>query len=84
MNYQAIRQLKTKNKVIGIFPTLQEAHDTIKKDGATFMEFSYFGGFPVYTDTVKKRVYSIQGQVKGLEIVCSLDKKELSAFNFTI
>lgn len=82
MNYQVIKSLKTKNKLVKICDSLKEAHETIKEAGATFMELSYFGGFPVYADTVKKAVYQIQGQHKQLGFVLSLNKEELSKFDF--
>lgn len=83
MKYQAIRSLKTKNKVLKICDTLKEAHEVIIADGGNFMEFSYYGGFPVYVNTVTKKVWNIQGLAEGMGIVCSLNKEELSAFDFS-
>lgn len=80
--YQAIRRLKTKNKLLKLCDSLQEAHEVIKKDGGVFMEFSYFGGFPTYANSETGRVHQIQGQHAQLGIVMSLDKKELQSFNF--
>ncbi len=82
MKYQAIKSLKTKNKVLKICDTLAEAHEVIKNDGGNFMEFSYFGGFPVYVNTETKKVWNIQGLHETLGMVLSLNKEELSAFNF--
>ena len=75
MKYQALKQLKTKNKLLGVFKTLQEAHNFIRDTGATFMEFSYIGGFPVNVDTIKKRVFSIQG-LADIGVVCSIPDAE--------
>lgn len=82
MKYQAIRQLKTKNKLLKVCDSLKEAHETIKADGGVFFEFSYFGGFPTYCNTVTKRVHQIQGQHETLGIVLSLNNDELSKFDF--
>jgi hypothetical protein len=83
MKYQALKRLKTKSKLLKICDTLQEAHEVITSEGAKFQEFSYMGGFPLYKDD--KHTYSIQGAVMldvGGHIVCSLDPKELTFFNF--
>lgn len=83
MKYQAIKQLKTKSKLLKMCDTLQEAHNTIKNEGATFQGFSYMGGFPMYDGS--KHTYTIQGafMCKDGHIVCSLDDKEKATFNFT-
>jgi len=84
MKYQALKQLKTKSKLLKMCDTLQEAHDIItKENNATFKEFSYMGGFPVYRND--KHTFSIQGACMldvGGHIVCGLDTKELTNFNF--
>jgi len=84
MKYQALKQLKTKSKLLKMCDTLQEAHDIItKENNATFKEFSYRGCFPVYRND--KHTFSIQGAYildVGGHIVCSLDKQELLNFNF--
>lgn len=63
--------------------TLKEAHEAIKNEGAKFQKFAYMGGFPLYRN--EKNTFSIQGSVMmdlGGHIVCSLNDKELKAFNF--
>jgi len=84
MKYQAIKKLKTKRKVLKICDTLQEAHNTITAEGAKFHSFSYIGGFPIYERPEESghKYYTIQGLHDTLDIVLSLDKEELSAFNF--
>lgn len=83
MKYQAIQHLKTKNKLIKLCDTLQEAHDTLKEKQAVFDHFSYYGGFPIYHGD-KNKIYSVQGQHDTLGIVLSLNKEELKDFNFNI
>ncbi len=86
MKYQALKKLKTKNKLIKICDTLQEAHDIItKQEQAKFFEHSYYGGFPIYVKQVKDKegsIYSIQGLAEGINVMCSLNDKEKLAFNF--
>ena len=82
MKYQALKRLKTKNKLLKLCNTLQEAHETITTDGGKFREFSYIGGFPVYVNEATSKVYNIQGLHEVYNIVLGIDKKELSAFNF--
>jgi len=81
MKYQAIKELKTKRKTLGVYETLQEAHDTIKNAGATFSRLSYMGNFPMYKDD-KGYIYTIQGKHETAGIVQSINDEELSAFNF--
>lgn len=82
MKYQAIKHLKTygKAKVLGFFPTLQEAKEAILKEGAQFEGLSYIGNFPMYRN--EKYTFSIQGYVAmdiGGGVVCSIPQKELEA-----
>jgi hypothetical protein len=48
MKYQAIKHLKTKTKLLGLFDSLKETENEIKKTGARFENLSYYGGFPTY------------------------------------
>lgn len=80
MKYQVLKRLKTKSKLIKLCDTLQEAHDTMRAEGASFRELSYIGQFPVYTSD--KHTYNIQGLHEQLNIVLGLSKDELQAFNF--
>lgn len=82
MKYQALKQLKTKTKLLKLCDSLKEAHEVIKEDGGKFICFSYIGGFPAYRNEVYNRHYNIQGLVEGLNVMCSLNKEELSKFNF--
>jgi len=76
MKYQALKHLKTKAKVLKICDTIDEAKAIIKAEGAVFHDFSYMGGFPLFWKD-GTQLYSIQGMVKGLGIVCSIPKDEL-------
>lgn len=82
MKYQALKRLKTKTKLLKLCDTLKEAHEVITADGGNFVGFNYMGGFPVYANSATERTWSIQGQVEGLGIVCSINKDELQAFDF--
>lgn len=75
MRYQAIKHLKTKSNVLGVFKTLHEASDTIKTQGGRFTGLSYFGGFPTFEDSRGFR-YTIQGYSEAYGIVCSLPKED--------
>ena len=82
MKYQALKGLKTKTKILGIFNTLEEAHKAIIASGGVFKCFSYMGGFPAYIDD-KNYHYNIQGMVEiGAGVVCSIPPEELNQFNF--
>ncbi len=85
MKYQALKKLKTKTKLLKICDTLAEAHNVITADGAKFHSFSYMGGFPIYEIEKESghKYYSIQGLHETFGVVLSLNKDELSAFNFT-
>ena len=80
MKYQALKHLKTKSKLLGLFSTIEEAREAIRTADprAKFTGFSYIGGFPYFhdTETQDARPYTIQGQVHG--IVCSIKKEEAS------
>lgn len=86
MKYQAIKHNKTGTRLLGLFDTLHEAHERIRKEGGRYEGRSYIGGFPVFTDE-KRRTYSIQGGVEfsisnGVTtnlVVCSLNDRELVA-----
>ena len=80
MKYQALKGLKTKTKVLGIFDTLQEAHQVITMAGGIFQCFSYIGGWPAYSDN-KNYHYNIQG-LADIGVVCSIPKQELDQFDF--
>ena len=80
MKYQALKGLRTKTKVLGVFNTLNEAHQAIRDAGGVFKCFSYIGGFPAYIDD-KNYTYNIQGQA-DIGFVCSIPTDELSKFNF--
>ena len=80
MKYQALKGLKTKTKVLGIFDTLEEAHSAIVSVGGQFHGFSYMGGFPAYVDE-KNYHYNIQG-LADCGVVCSISQEKLAAFNF--
>ena len=84
MKYQALKKLKTKTKLMKMCDSLQEAHETIKAEGAKFHSFSYIGGFPIYEREKEsgKYYYSIQGFIEGLNVLSSIDKEELNKFNF--
>ena len=82
MKYQVLKGLKTKNKLIKLCDSLKEAHEVLKSIGAKFVELSYIGQFPVYTDG--KNTYNIQGLHTGYNIVLGLDKAELETFNFNL
>ena len=82
MKYQALKGLKTKTKVLGIFNTLSEAHQAIVKAGGRFECFSYMGGFPAYVDD-KNYHYNIQG-LADIGVVCSLSDEEKNKFNFNM
>ena len=87
MKYQALKRLKTKSKLLKLCDSLKEAHEFMKSEGAKFHSFSYIGNFPIYEREKEsgRSYYSIQGAVMlntGEHIVCSLDDKELKAFNF--
>lgn len=77
MKYQTIKHLKTKSKVLALSDSFAEAITAIPAPAA-FVELSYVGGFPVFTDA--KHYYSIQGQVEGLEIVCSLPEADTAPY----
>lgn len=77
MKYQTIKHLKTKSKVVALSDTLAEAIAAIPMP-ASFLELTYMGQFPIYNSA--KGVYSIQGQVKGLGIVCSLKKEDIASY----
>jgi len=83
MKYQVLRAYKTKNKLVKLCDSLQEAHNVIKKEGVPFMELSYIGNFPTYASSVNKKVFQIQGLHEGFNIVLGLAQKELDAFDFT-
>jgi hypothetical protein len=80
MKYQALKQLKTKNKLLKMCDTLKEAHEIIKADGGNFHNFSYIGGFPIYKSNTHH--YSIQGKHEAMGMVMSLSDSEKLAFNF--
>lgn len=82
IKYQAIKNLKTKSKLLKMCDTLKEAHKVLKAEGANFHDYSYMGGFPIYKSNTNH--YSIQDVVilDIGHIVCSIDDKELKAFNF--
>ena len=87
MKYQALKKLKTKTKLIKMCDTLKEAHEVITSEGAKFHSFGYIGGFPIYEREKEsgKYYYNIQGAMMldvGGHIVCSIDEKELKAFDF--
>lgn len=79
MQYQVIKHLKTKKKLIKLCDSLQEAINTINANGGRFNHLSYVGGFPVFRDD-HNHLFSIQGLVSN--IVCSINKKELELARF--
>lgn len=78
MKYQALKRLKTKNKLLKLCDTLAEAQSVIETTGARFLELSYVGQFPLFHDG--KHSYSIQGLNEDFGIVVSLAKDDLLAF----
>lgn len=81
MKYQALKQLKTKIKLLKMCDTLAEAHRTIQEAGGIFHSFSYVGGFPVYFKG-GTQPFSIQGYYEPMGVVCSIPQKELDDFIF--
>lgn len=78
MKYQFIQHLKTKSKVLALYDTLADCKKFISDQQLTFISLNYIGNFPVFNGNNK--VYSIQGLVEGLNIVCSLPKGEAESF----
>ncbi len=76
MQYQTIKHLKTKSKLISISDTFNAALREIPIP-AKFIELSYMGGFPIYTDG--KYTYSIQGR-SNIGIVCSLPEADVIGY----
>lgn len=76
MKYRVIQVLKTKLKTMGIFDTLEEAHQFLESIGATFRDISYYGGNPMYRKGDKN--FEINGFVRGMN--CSLDSSETTNF----
>lgn len=80
MKYQALKHLKTKSKLLGIFPTIADAREAIRQADprATRQGDSYMGGFPYYHDTATQdaRPYTIQGMNENYGIVCSIPAEE--------
>ena len=76
MKYQTIKHLKTKSKIIALSDTFSEALNIVPIP-AKFIELSYIGNFPVFTDG--KYTYSIQG-LADIGIVCSLPEKDLMGY----
>lgn len=78
MKYQALKHLKTKSKLLGMFDTIVEAREAIRLSDpqATRQGDSYIGGFPFYHDTTTQdaRPYTIQGSVAvgDRHVVCSI------------
>lgn len=80
MKYQVLKRLKTKNKLVKMCASLEEAMSVLKNLGAEFIELSYIGQFPTYKS--ETHYYQIQGQHDTLGIVLSLSKEELSTIKF--
>lgn len=83
MKYQAVKQLKTKTKLLRMCDTLAEADMLIRSHGGRYEGLSYIGSFPTYRDE-QNRIYSIQGAVlfRDRSVICSLDQKELELYPF--
>jgi len=81
MKYQVVKNNKTGARLLSLHSTLDEAHTALKQLGARFEGLSYYGGFPTFKDE-KGKVYSIQGFVEGMNVVCSLPQKEIEAYTF--
>jgi len=79
MKYQLIKHNKTGSKQVSLLDTLKEAQHAIVSQGLRFIELSYIGGFPLFADD-KGKNWSIQGQVDGMQIVCSLHKDDALSF----
>lgn len=81
MKYQVLKKLKTKNKLLKLCDTIEEAKEVLKQTGARFNGLSYIGNFPTFMDD-KRTIYSIQGRVEGYGIVCSIPQKEVEQFTY--
>ena len=79
MKYQLIKHNRTGSKQVALLDTLKEAQEAVNGQGLRFVELSYIGGFPVFTDS-KGKSWSVQGQVDNMQIVCSLHKDDALSF----
>ena len=84
MKYQIIKHNKTGSKKLAMVNTMAEAKEFVKNIdtknlGMLFNGLSYIGQFPTFVDN-KNKIYSIQGSVDGLGIVCSLPKEDLAEY----
>lgn len=80
MKYQAIKHNKRSSRVLGVFSTIQEAREAIRKVAprAQHRGESYTGGFPYFHETDKDgaRPYTIQGYAEPWGIVCSIKAED--------
>lgn len=79
MKYQLIRHFKTVSRVLTVYDTLEDCHKFASQESVVFTGLNYIGNFPIFNDN-RGWVYSIQGLVDGLNIVCSLPKGEAESF----
>lgn len=81
MTYQFIKHNKTGSRVLGRYAQPSEVKRAIAKLGLKFVELSYVGQFPVFSDGQK--TYSVQGSVDmgSQSVVCSLGKEAQDYFS---